>query len=90
MLSATAAEHCSVGDVVTVPDPLGPDAPRVVGVLDAQHTFGHVDIGYLPLRTWQESAGVHPGDKVPPRVYTEVTAVAVSGEGWCRARSGRG
>src|SRR5690606_27182846 len=46
-----------------------------------QHTFGHVDVGYLPLRTWQEiRAGVREGDPVPDRVYDEITAVAVLGD----------
>jgi putative ABC transport system permease protein len=32
----------------------------------------------VPLRTWQQiHAGAHPGDQVPARVYSEITAVAV-------------
>ncbi|GAA3533205.1 ABC transporter permease [Nocardioides daeguensis] len=80
VLSATAAEEgVKVGDVITV-EQTGAQL-RVVGVLADQHTFGHVDVGYLPLRTWQEiRAGVREGDQVPDRVYREITAVAVLGE----------
>lgn len=80
VLSATAAEEgVEVGDVITV-EQTGAQL-RVVGVLADQHTFGHVDIGYLPLRTWQEiRAGVREGDQIPDRVYREITAVAVLGE----------
>lgn len=50
----------------------------VAGFLEGQHTFGHVDVGYVPLRTWQQiRAGVRPGEPVPDRVYDSVTAVAV-------------
>ncbi|WP_028656367.1 ABC transporter permease [Nocardioides sp. J54] len=79
VLSATAAdEGVAVGDVVVL-EPNGTEL-RVVGLLEDQHTFGHVDIGYLPLRTWQEvNAGVRDGDQVAPRVYDEITAVAVRG-----------
>jgi putative ABC transport system permease protein len=80
VVSATAAgEGVGVGDVITV-EQTGAEL-RVVGVMADQHTFGHVDIGYLPLRTWQEiRAGVREGDEVPARVYDEITAVAVLGE----------
>ncbi|MFE6510877.1 ABC transporter permease [Nocardioides sp. NPDC057767] len=81
VVSATAAEDgVEVGDVVTV-EQTGTEV-RVVGVMADQHTFGHVDVGYLPLRTWQEiRAGVREGDQVPDRVYDEITAVAVVGDG---------
>ncbi len=77
VVSATAAEEgVEVGDTITI-DPSGYQL-EVVGILADQHTFGHVDIGYLPLRTWQEvKAGVRDGDVVPDRVYDEITAVAV-------------
>ncbi|MQW75223.1 FtsX-like permease family protein [Nocardioides sp. dk4132] len=80
VVSATAAEEgVAVGDTITL-EPSGYEL-RVVGVLADQHTYGHVDIGYLPLRTWQEvKAGVRDGDVVPDRVYDEITAVAVRGE----------
>ena len=78
VISATAAEQgIAVGDVVTV-QPLGTKL-RVAGILPSQNTFGHVEIGYVPLRTWQQiHAGAHPGDQVPARVYSEITAVAVA------------
>lgn len=81
VVSATAADDgVEVGDVITV-EQTGARL-RVVGMLADQHTFGHVDVGYLPLETWQEvRAGVRQGDQVPDRVYDEVTAVAVLGEG---------
>ena len=80
VVSSTAAEDgVDVGDVITV-EQTGAEL-RVVGVMGEQHTFGHVDIGYLPLRTWQEiRAGVREGDEVPAHVYDEITAVAVVGE----------
>lgn len=80
VVSATAAEDgVKVGDVITV-EQTGAEL-RVVGVMADQHTFGHVDIGYLPLRTWQEiRAGVREGDQVADRVYDEITAVAVVGK----------
>lgn len=81
VISATAAEEgVEVGDVITV-EQSGIEL-RVVGILADQHTFGHVDVGYLPLRTWQEvRLGVREGDEVPARVYDEITAVAVVGDG---------
>lgn len=80
VVSATAAEEgVEVGDVITV-EQTGARL-RVVGIMADQHTFGHVDVGYLPLRTWQEiRAGVREGDEVPDRVHDEITAVAVLGE----------
>lgn len=80
VISATAAEEgIEVGDIVNV-EPAGTEL-EVVGILEDQHTFGHVDVGYLSLRTWQEiSAGMRPGDDVPDHVYQEFTAVAVRAE----------
>ncbi len=77
VISSTAAElGISVGDTITL-EPAGTPL-KVVGILGEQHTFGHVDIGYLPLRSWQEvKAGVRSGDAAPERIYNEITAVAV-------------
>ncbi|MCZ0914307.1 ABC transporter permease [Gordonia amicalis] len=77
VISETAAEDgLAIGDTVTV-EPLGTQL-RVVGILDGQSTFGHVDVAYVPLGTWQEiGAGSRPGEPVPPRVYEDITAVAV-------------
>ncbi|WP_433393634.1 FtsX-like permease family protein [Micromonospora sp. KLBMP9576] len=67
-----------VGDTVTV-DRIGARL-TVVGAMADQHTFGHVDVAYLPLRAWQEiKAGVRPGEPVPSGTYDEITAVAVRG-----------
>lgn len=77
VISATAAEEgIDVGDTII----LQPSEAEleVVGVLADQHTFGHVDVGYLPLRSWQEArSGIREGDVVPDQVYEEFTAVGV-------------
>lgn len=72
-------EGIKLGDTVTI-DRIG-TALKVVGALADQHTYGHVDVAYVPLRTWQEvHVGAGPGDEVPERAYQEITAVAVKGE----------
>lgn len=69
-------EGVQVGSTITV-DQIGTEL-EVVGFLDGQHTFGHVDVGYVDLRTWQEiHAGVRPGETVPDHVYQEASAIAV-------------
>jgi putative ABC transport system permease protein len=77
VVSRTAIEAgLRVGDTVTV-DRIGTRL-TVVGAMAEQHTFGHVDVAYLPLRIWQEiKAGVRPGEPVPGGTYDEITAVAV-------------
>lgn len=77
LLSRTAEdEGVAVGDTITLAQ-LGTTL-RVTGFLDGQHTFGHVDIGYVSLPTWQEiRAGARAGEQAPDHVYDEVTAVAV-------------
>lgn len=81
VISSTAAEAgIEVGDTIVL-EPAGTEL-EVVGALADQHTFGHVDIGYLPLTSWQDiKAGVQPGDVVAERVHQEFTAVAVQAEG---------
>jgi len=70
----------AVGDVLTV-DQLGTRL-TVVGFVRGQHTFGHVDVGYVDLRTWQEiHAGVRPGETAPAHVYHEVSAIALRADG---------
>jgi len=55
-----------------------PDHGPLSVVFADQRTFGHVDIAYVPLRTWQEiHAGVAPGEQARPGIYQEATAVAV-------------
>ena len=80
VISSTAAqEGIEVGDVITV-EPTGTQL-RVAGVMEEQHTFGHVEVAYLELARWQEvRAGIRAGDPVPDRVYDEITAVAVYGD----------
>ncbi|SDF97198.1 putative ABC transport system permease protein [Lentzea fradiae] len=81
LLGQTAEEAgVRIGDTVVV-DQL--ETPlKVTGFLDGQHTFGHVDVGYLDLRTWQEiRAGVRQGEEVPAHVYDQVTAIALKGDG---------
>ncbi|QQQ74137.1 ABC transporter permease [Saccharothrix sp. 6-C] len=77
VVSATAVDAgVRLGDTVTI-DRIGTEL-TVVGVLDGQHTYGHVDVGYVPLRTWQEiRVGAGPGDQAPAHAYEEITAVAV-------------
>jgi hemin transport system permease protein len=77
LLSATAKKAgVAVGDVLKVA-PAG-NTLKVLGFLDGQHTFGHVDVGYVSLRTWQQvRAGVRPGEPAPGHVYDEISAVAV-------------
>jgi putative ABC transport system permease protein len=80
VISRTAAEEgIDVGDTLTL-EPAGTTL-KVVGVLGEQHTFGHVDVAYLPLASWQEiAAGVRAGDEVPEHVYSTATAVAIRGD----------
>lgn len=80
VLSASAVpEGVAVGDTVSL-EPSGQEL-AVVGVLGAQHTYGHVDVGYVTLRSWQQAkAGLGDGDTLPPRVLREATAVAVRAE----------
>lgn len=73
-------EGVAVGDVVTI-DQVGTEL-EVVGFVGGQHTFGHVDVGYVDLPTWQENrAGVRPGEAVPEHAYQEVSAIAVRNDG---------
>ena len=80
VVSRTAVDDgIKLGDTITI-DRIGTEL-KVVGTLGDQHTYGHVDVAYVPLRTWQEvHAGIRPGDEAPARVYQEITAVAVKGE----------
>src|SRR5690606_5035722 len=52
VLSATAEDDgIAIGDVITLERT--ETELRVTGFLDGQHTFGHVDMGYVSLPTWQ-------------------------------------
>ncbi|OLT13962.1 ABC transporter permease [Actinomadura sp. CNU-125] len=80
VVSRTALdEGLRIGDTITV-DRLGTRL-RVVGATEGQNTFGHVDVGYLPLSTWQRlKAGVGPDEAMPGHAAREITAVAVRAE----------
>ncbi len=81
-LSATAAEDgLAVGDTVALAR--GAHAHRGAAVLEDQHTFGHVDIAYLPLGTWQELLA-DPGGRRDPTCRTSGTAVALRTDRWVR------
>ncbi|MGA4690927.1 ABC transporter permease [Rhodococcus sp. AB351] len=69
-----------LGDTIVI-DRLGTRL-TVVGFTSDKRTFGHVDVAYLPLNTWQEiHAGVRLGEQVPPSAYTEASVVAIEGLG---------
>jgi putative ABC transport system permease protein len=74
-------EGVAIGDTVVI-DRLGTRL-KVIGTTGDQRTFGHVDVAYLPLRTWQQvHAGAGPGDEARDGAYEEATAIAL------RARDG--
>ena len=65
-----------LGDTVTI-DRIGTKL-TVVGTTGDQHTFGHVDIAYLPLATWQRvHQGVGPDEEPRAAATAEATAVAI-------------
>ncbi|WP_413766809.1 ABC transporter permease [Rhodococcus pyridinivorans] len=67
-----------LGDTIVV-DRLGTRL-NVEGFTSDKRTFGHVDVAYLPLNTWQEiHAGVRLGEQVPPSAYAEASVVAIEG-----------
>lgn len=69
-----------IGDTVTI-DRIGTRL-HVVGALAGQHTYGHVDVAYIPLPTWQRiKVGARPGEPAPGGARDEVTAVAVRADG---------
>ncbi|MCB8911459.1 ABC transporter permease [Rhodococcus rhodochrous] len=72
------ATGVELGDTIVV-DRLGTRL-NVVGFTSDKRTFGHVDVAYLPLNTWQEiHAGVRLGEQVPPSAYTEASVVVIEG-----------
>ena len=74
-------EGLAIGDTVVI-DRLGTRL-KIVGTTGDQRTFGHVDVAYLPLRSWQQvHAGAGPDDEVRAEAYEEATAIAL------RARDG--
>lgn len=65
-----------IGDTIVI-DRIGTEL-KVVGSTGQQDTFGHVDVAYVSLPTWQLiRAGVGPDDVAPAHVAEEITAVAI-------------
>ncbi|MGN8244767.1 FtsX-like permease family protein [Cellulomonas soli] len=79
VLSSSARdEGVQLGDVITL-DRLGTEL-TVVGFTADQRTFGHVDIAYVPLTTWQEvHAGLLPGEEPDAGTYDVASVVALRG-----------
>lgn len=90
VISRTLLEDgVAIGDRVVL-DRLGTEL-TVVGALGEQHTYGHVDVAYVPLVTWQEiHAGARPGEEVRPEAYSEATAVALRAAGGADPTAGDG
>lgn len=80
VISGTLADQgVRIGDTVVL-DRIGTEL-TVVGSLAEQHTYGHVDVAYVPLATWQEvHAGAGPGDPLREEARSEATAVALLAE----------
>ncbi|MBF0723076.1 ABC transporter permease [Sanguibacter inulinus] len=79
VLSSSARdEGVEIGDVITL-DRLGTTL-TVVGFTADQRTFGHVDIAFVPLSTWQEvHAGTTAGEQPDPAAYDVASVVALRG-----------
>lgn len=79
VLSVSAKdEGVELGDVITI-DRIGTRL-TVVGFTDDQRTFGHMDIAFVPLRTWQEvHAGSATGAVPGPEAYDVASVVALRG-----------
>lgn len=80
VLSVSAKdEGVEIGDVITL-DRLGTEL-EVVGFTSDQRTFGHMDIAFVPLRTWQEvHAGTMAGEQAEPEAYDVASVVALRGD----------
>lgn len=75
-------EGLDIGSTVTL-DRIGTEL-EVIGFTDGQATFGHVNIAYLPLATWQLiAAGQAPADGPPTQDhladldFTQASVVAI-------------
>ncbi|MBO3089259.1 FtsX-like permease family protein [Cellulomonas dongxiuzhuiae] len=79
VLSVSAQdEGVELGDVLTI-DRVGTEL-EVVGFTTDQRTFGHVDIGFLHLRTWQEiHSSTVPGQQATAEAYDAASVVALRG-----------
>jgi len=80
VLSATAQdEGIEIGDVITL-ERTNVEL-TVTGFLEGQHTFGHVDMGYVELGTWQSiNAGLPLDASLPDGKDDQFTAVAIKGD----------
>lgn len=78
LVSSTAAEDVEIGDTVIV-DRL--EIPlTVVGIAAEQHTFGHVDMAYTTLTTWQDvNSGTRFGEEPRSGAREEYSVVALAG-----------
>lgn len=79
VLSVSAKdEGVELGDVITI-DRIGTQL-TVVGFTADQRTFGHMDIAFVPLRTWQEvHAGSVAGATPGAAAYDVASVVAIRG-----------
>ncbi|NYI41751.1 ABC transporter permease [Demequina lutea] len=94
VLSATARDRgVALGDVITL-DRVGTQL-RVIGFTTGQDTFGHVDVGYVPLATWQylstgrSAAGAPTTADVANAAHDTASAIALRarpGAGWDATR----
>ncbi|MDG6106895.1 ABC transporter permease [Dactylosporangium aurantiacum] len=80
VVSRTAIEAgLRLGDTVII-DRIGTRL-TVVGSTGDQRTYGHVDVAYLPLATWQRlHQGAGPGEALRAGAANEATAVAVQAD----------
>lgn len=85
VVSSTArAEGVELGTVVTL-DRIETKL-KVVGFTDGQATFGHVDVAYLPLKTWQliasgqAAAGIPTAAQLSALDFDTASVVAVQAE----------
>lgn len=79
IVSATLEDDgIAVGDVITL-DRLETEL-KVTAFADGQRTFGHVDIGYVPIDVWQEAhAGARAGEAANPHAYEEASVIVAQG-----------
>ena len=76
--SHLADEGIEVADIITL-DRLETEL-EVTAFADGQRTFGHVDMGYVPLDVWQEAhAGARAGEAAHEHAYGEASVVVAQG-----------
>ncbi len=82
VLSSTARdEGVALGDVITL-DRVDTEL-RVIGFTTGQDTFGHVDVGYIPLTTWQylatgdSAAGAPTATDITQVTHDTASAIAL-------------